>query len=125
LSAPDQARVADCPAPDDDNRYHVTVSEGEGPEAHVLKQDDTFAVFDRFGDISAGGKQGVYSDGTRFVSSLRLLVQGRRPLILSSNVLADNVLLHVDLTNPDLHDGGGRLLIPSGALHMARSHLGA
>ena len=39
----------------------------------------------------------------------------RRPLLLSSTVKEDNVLLAVDLTNPDLHDGDGTLALPRGA----------
>ena len=38
----------------------------------VLKQDDTFALFDRFGDIRRGGfaQDGVYHEGTRYLSRL-------------------------------------------------------
>ena len=49
------AQTIDRPPEDDDNRYHVSASPSESPEAHVLKHDDTFAVLDRFGDISRSG----------------------------------------------------------------------
>src|SRR5438552_406394 len=118
------AQTIDRPPEDDENRYHVSASPSESPEAHVLKHDDTFAVLDRFGDISrSGDKQGVYHQGTRFVSLLRLRLQGQRPLLLSSNVLADNVQLRVELTNPDLHDHEQRIVVPHGTLHLARSKL--
>ena len=94
------------PAADDEDRYHVAASSAaDAGEVNVLKHDDTFAVLGRSGDISGagGGKEGLYAGGTRFVSVLRLRVQGQRPLVLSSGVLSDNILFCVDLTNPDLH----------------------
>ena len=38
----------------------------------VLKQGDTFALFDQYGDIRPGknGEEGLYHDGTRFLSRL-------------------------------------------------------
>ena len=38
----------------------------------MLKYGDTFAVFDRTGDISGPGEQGLYHDGTRYLSMLTL-----------------------------------------------------
>ncbi len=69
----------------------------------VLKQGETFAVFDRYGDIQALGlgEQGLYHEGTRFLSRFVLRVGRNRPLLLSSTVRDDNTLLTVDLTNPD------------------------
>jgi len=110
--------------PDDEDRYHVGASSAaDAGEVHVLKHDDTFAVLGRAGDISgaSGGKEGLYAGGTRFLSLLRLRVQGQRPLVLSSGVLADNILFCVDLTNPDLHDEEQRLVVPHGTIHLARS----
>ena len=71
----------------------------------VLKQGDTFGLFDRYGDIHSlrTGSQGLYHEGTRFLSRFELTINGERPLLLSSTVKEDNVLLNVDLTNPD-HD---------------------
>ena len=111
-------------APDDEDRYHVGASSAaDASEVHVLKHDDTFAVLGRSGDISSasGGKEGLYAGGTRFVSLLRLRVQGQRPLVLSSSVLSDNILFCVDLTNPDLYDEEQRLVVPHGTVHLARS----
>jgi len=109
------------PSDEDDNRYFVAASGAVATETHVLKHEDMFVVMDHHGDILDGGKEGVYAGGTRFVSLLRLRVHGKRPLVLSSNVLADNVLLRVDLTNPDLSDEEGRLVVPHGVVHIARS----
>jgi glycogen debranching enzyme len=95
---------------------HVT----EG--TRVLKQGDTFAVFDRSGDINpvGPGGQGLYHDGTRFLSGLQLFVNGRKPLLLSSTVRQDNDLLTVDLTNPAMGADSGHGC-PSDVLHIFRS----
>lgn len=88
----------------------------------VLKQGDTFGLFDQYGDINAlrTGSQGLYHEGTRFLSRFELTINGERPLLLSSTVKEDNVLLNVDLTNPDLAQDG-RTAIPRGALHLSRT----
>src|SRR3989454_453248 len=88
----------------------------------VLKQGDTFGLFDRYGDIHSlrTGSQGLYHEGTRFLSRFALTVNGERPLLLSSTVKEDNVLLNVDLTNPDMtYEGQGE--VARGALHLSRA----
>lgn len=87
----------------------------------VLKHGDTFGVFDRDGDIRCLrlGPEGLYHEGTRFVSRFELTLNGERPMLLSSTVKEDNVLLNVDLTNPDLTDEG-EVRIPRGSLHLSR-----
>ena len=67
--------------------------------ARVLKNDELFAVFDRFGDIrsEAEGAQGLYLGDTRHLSALALLVDGRRPVLMSSTVLEDNAVMTADL----------------------------
>jgi glycogen debranching enzyme len=90
----------------------------------VLKHDDTFAVFDLYGDVGAlgAGEQGLYHEGTRYLSTFRLRVNGRRPLLLSARVKEDNELFGADLTNPDMpFDGGQRLL--RDLVHLFRSRL--
>ncbi|HTZ66281.1 MAG TPA: amylo-alpha-1,6-glucosidase [Roseiarcus sp.] len=74
----------------------------------TLKHGDTFAVFDHYGDVSSrsGSPEGVFNKDTRFLSELRVFVNGRRPLLLSSTVQDNNALLTSDLTNPDLFAGG-------------------
>ncbi len=87
----------------------------------MLKHGDTFAVFDRFGDMRPVGlgEQGVYHRGTRHLSALSLRLQGTRPLLLSSNVREDNALLTVDLSNPDVeHDGD--IVLARDTLHVFR-----
>lgn len=87
----------------------------------VLKQGDTFAIFDRIGDINArlSNEQGMYHEGTRFLSKLSLQIDGDRPLMLGSSVKDDNVLLAVDLTNPVL-SREGQEDVPHGTLHLFR-----
>ena len=87
----------------------------------VLKQNDTFAVFDRFGDIRPIGlaEQGLYHDGTRFLSTLSLRMGRQRPLLLSSAVRSDNAWITVDVTNADLYEAGV-LRAPHGVLHLSR-----
>ncbi len=93
-------------------------------DAHieVLKHGDTFGLFDRDGDIHSlrTGSQGLYHEGTHFLSRFELTLNGERPLLLSSTIKENNVLLNIDLTNPDLmHEG--QVEIPRGALHLSRS----
>ena len=86
----------------------------------VLKHGDTFAVFDRYGDIKPGalGEAGLYHDGTRFLSCLRLELQGQRPFFLSSTVRDEDDQLAVTLTNPDLLRDG-EVWLPLGTFHFA------
>src|SRR5690606_21026164 len=73
----------------------------------VLKHADTFAMLDRHGDIRPLGfeVQGLFHEGTRFLSRMKLEINGESPLLLSSNVKEDNDFFVADLTNPDLHCG--------------------
>src|ERR1700704_5270351 len=88
----------------------------------VLKQGDTFGLFDQYGDIRSRktASHGLYHEGTRFLSCFELTINGERPLLLSSTVKHDNVLLNVDLMNPDMtNEGQGE--IARGSLHLSRS----
>lgn len=91
-------------------------------QLHTLNFGDTFAIFDRNGDIdfSAEELQGLYHRGTRFIHDMRLTLNGRRPLLLSSNIKYENELLSVDLTNPAMHDPEGKML-KEGVIHIART----
>ena len=85
----------------------------------VLKHGDTFALFDQHGDIRPvkNREQGLYHDGTRFLSRLVLELEGARPFFLSSTIRDDNDQLTVALTNPDLCRDG-RVYLPLGSLHL-------
>jgi glycogen debranching enzyme len=102
--------------------YILATSSRADDRTRVLKEGETFAVFDRLGDIQPVGlgEQGIFVDGTRYLSRLELRVGGRRPHLLSSNVREDNDVLTVDLTNPDLVVDGV-LVLPRSELHIRRS----
>ncbi|MGA2888854.1 MAG: amylo-alpha-1,6-glucosidase [Terracidiphilus sp.] len=87
----------------------------------VLLNGDTFAIFDRSGDIQpvGFGQQGIFHKESRHLSQLELLLCGTRPLLLSSTIREDNVLFAVDMTNPDLKLSSETIL-PRGTLHIYR-----
>jgi glycogen debranching enzyme len=104
-------------------QYYILATEVPVAErTFVLKQDETFGVFNDFGDIDAEARyeEGLYHTGTRFLSRLTLTLASHRPLLLSSTVRRDNVVMAVDLTNPDLYSGG-QLVLPRGTLHLNRT----
>lgn len=88
----------------------------------VLLNGDTFAVFDRGGDVHplGIGQQGIFHKETRHLSRLELRINGIRPLLLSSTIREDNVLFAIDMTNPDLRMPSGDSL-PRGTLHIYRA----
>jgi glycogen debranching enzyme len=109
--------------PSGKNPYYILATSPAADEhGLVLKHGDTFAVFDHFGDIKPTGlgEEGLYHEGTRYLSCLLLGLEHGRPMFLSSTVRQDNDLLTVDLTNPDI-SLGGRVAVPRGTLHLART----
>ncbi len=88
----------------------------------VLKHGETFGVFDHYGDVKPTGlgEEGLYHEGTRYLSCLLLALEHARPMFLSSAIRQDNALLTIDLTNPDVSHGG-RVAVSRGTLHLART----
>ncbi len=88
----------------------------------VIKHNETFALFDRCGDIENIGRkeQGIFHHGTRFLSRLLLRLGNEQPLLLSSTITRDNVLFTIDLTNPDFTNSG-EVKVPRGTIHLFRS----
>ena len=106
-------------------RYYIPAPEVPVPERlRVLKHDETCGLFNDSGDIDAHARheEGLYHRGTRFLSRLTLKLMGARPLLLSSAVHRDNLLMSADLTNPDLYVNG-QVVVPRGSLHVYRSKL--
>ncbi len=105
-----------------DQFYILASSSMADDRTRVLKHGETFGVFDRYGDIQPVGRgtQGVFHQGTRFLSRQEVFLNNDRPMLLSSTVKEDNALLAVDLTNPDLYRDG-RIAIPRGSVHVFRS----
>jgi glycogen debranching enzyme len=87
----------------------------------VLMHGNTFAVFDRHGDIPSDGlgEEGVYHRDTRHLSGLLLRLAGHPTLLLGSTARWDNSRLVFDLTNTDLEHGDERL--PHSSVHVSRS----
>ena len=109
----------------DDEYYVLATSSRVDDRTRVLKHGETFAVFDRHGDIHALGRSphGIFHEGTRFVSRLELLLEeAGRPLLLNSSVKEDNTLLVADLANPELHDRAHGT-IAQGEIHLFRAKL--
>lgn len=106
------------------DQFYILATHPTADQTKVLKHGDTFAVFDHHGDIQPVGlgEQGLYHGGTRYLSHWVLEFGGTRPLLLNSTVTEDNDILSVDLTNPDVYVHG-RVLLPRGTLHLARSKL--
>ena len=106
----------------DDKYYILASSSYADTRVLTLNYGDTFGIFDRWGDIKQFGTcvQGVYHQGTRFISDMELEINHYRPMLLSSNIKNENEMLSVDLTNPDINDENN-LVIPKGTLHISRS----
>ena len=117
---PDKASVA-SPVPTV-QFYIPATSSLQERRPRTLKHGNTFGVFDHYGDIASGesSPEGLFHDDTRFLSSLQLLVNDRRPLLLSSTVQDNNALLVADLTNPDFF-ADGRLDLPRNTIHIVRA----
>jgi glycogen debranching enzyme len=109
-------------APLDEDPYGIRTDGHAGLDgARVLKHADTFAVFERGGDIPqrSAGTYGLFHGGTRFLSTFGLRLAGSRMLLLSSGVTDDNVLT-IDLTNGDLWSDG-QLAVAHGTVHVSRT----
>ncbi|MBV9484388.1 MAG: amylo-alpha-1,6-glucosidase, partial [Acidobacteria bacterium] len=102
--------------------YIATKSAPPDDRTRVLKYGPIFAVFDRYGDVETIGlgEEGIFYQGTRFLSELALFLGNSRPLLLSSTVREDNSLFTADLTNVDLLENQ-QITIPRGSLHITRS----
>ncbi len=120
----DDRTVASRPTPETQaggSPYHILAASSPTDErTRVLKHGETFAVFDHYGDIRPGGlgEEGLYHEGTRYLSCLVLEMEGGRPFFLSSTVRDENDQLAVALTNPDLLRPG-QVRVALGTLHLA------
>jgi glycogen debranching enzyme len=104
------------------DRYYILATSALADDQDlVLKEGDTFGVFDRSGDIRPIGlaEEGLYHEGTRYLSRLLLRFGRQQPMLLSSAIKQDNALIAVDLTNLDISENGA-VIIPRGTLHLSR-----
>lgn len=106
-----------------DQFYILATASRASQRTAVLQHDDTFAIFDYAGDVGAFAvsEQGLYHEGTRYVSRFAVKLNGKRPLILSSRVKEDNELFVADLTNPDIPIGNTGQIIKRDLVHLFRS----
>jgi glycogen debranching enzyme len=110
----DIVRVAD--------EYYVRASSALADDrTRVLKYGDTFAVFNRYGDIEQLGNSqfGLFHAEMRHLSCFALRLNGQQPMLLSSTIREDNAFLSVDLTNVDTNLNGSGTL-PRGTVHLFR-----
>src|SRR2546426_12481541 len=86
------------------NEFYIRSSSARvDVRTRVLKQGDTFAVFDRFGDIETfgTGELGLYYQDTRFLSRLTLKLGKDRPLLLGSPAEKTKPALRGEPPNPN------------------------
>jgi glycogen debranching enzyme len=105
------------------NQFYILATASKASERlAVLQHGDTFAVFDQYGDVGAFGtsEQGLYHEGTRYLSRFRLRLNGQRPLLLSSRVKDENELFGADLTNPDMPIGESGQALQRDIVHLFR-----
>jgi len=110
-------------SPEDISSFYIQATESiQQRWPRTLKQGDTFALFDALGDCVSPGLTpgGLFHNDTRYLSGVQLLIDGQRPLLLSSAVESDNVVLTVDLSNPDIYQGNA-IVLPRETLHIRRS----
>lgn len=108
---------------EENDRYYILASSSYADDqTRVLNFGDTFAIFDRWGDAKqlGAGAQGIYHEGTRFLSELEFRLNGHRPVLLSSAVKNENEIFSIDLTNPTMHLDNG-LVVEKGVIHIGRN----
>ena len=110
-------------SPDETSSFYIQATESiQERWPRTLKHGDTFGLFDALGDVVDPGATpgGLFHQDTRHLSGLEFLIDGQRPLLLSSAVENDNVVLTVDLSNPDIYENG-KIVLPRETLHVRRS----
>jgi glycogen debranching enzyme len=102
---------------------HETLVEGgiHDERTLVTVHGDTFAMFDRLGDIlpPQQGRHGLFHAGTRFLSQLQLSLWRHRPALLSASVHEEDGTLIVHLSNPDIR-AEGSWSMPRHSVHLVR-----
>ena len=103
----------------EDAFHTASESVNSSEEINVLNHSNTFGLFDLQGNIHPHGKmvQGIYHNGTRFVSKLILSINGQKPLLLSGRIKEDNDIFSVDLANPHFEDCD----TPENTIHISRN----
>src|ERR1051326_4688872 len=73
----------------EDQYYILATGAVADDRVRVLKHGETFAVFDRYGDSGpvGVGEEGLYHEGTRFLSRVELRLGNTRPLLRAPPVV--------------------------------------
>lgn len=97
------------------------IAAGVGVRKLVVKEGDVFLYTDVEGDIARGNTYGLglYYKDTRFLSTFEFRIEGIEPLLLSSSAELDYRSV-IELTNPDLTDFEGEVVIPQDTLNIRR-----
>jgi glycogen debranching enzyme len=100
-------------------RHVITTSNLVDERTLVLKHGDSFAVFDHHGSIKPGGlgEEGLYHEGTRFLSRLQITLEDQELIFLGSSVPSGTGQLAIVLTNPDFAEGN-TFRLPFGVLNI-------
>jgi len=110
-------------SPDETSNFYIQATESiQERWPRTLKNGDLFGLFDALGDVVDPGATpgGLFHQDTRHLSGLEFLINGQRPLLLSSAVENDNVVLTIDLSNSDIYEDG-KVVLPRETLHVRRS----
>ena len=110
-------------SPEEVSSFYIQATESiQQRWPRTLKQGETFGLFDALGDCVAPDLTpgGIFYNDTRYLSGVQLLIDGQRPLFLSSVVDNDNVVLTVDLSNPDIYQNN-TIVLAREILHIRRS----
>lgn len=108
-----------------EDEFYILATDSSAEERkRVLKDGETFAVFDLHGDIQSAGpcQEGLYHEGTRFLSHLLFKLGHTRPFLLNSNIQKDNLRFVANLTNPDIYQAD-KLILPRGTMHITRTKM--
>jgi glycogen debranching enzyme len=122
MTTPGPDALPDSAFPDPASEFYIpAVGSLTDRRTRTIKHADTFAVFDDHGDIlyAIGRPDGLYHQDTRYVSRLELLIDGQRPLLLSTTIEDRTAVLSSDMCNPDLYRNGEHILRET--LHLARA----
>jgi glycogen debranching enzyme len=121
MDAPTTGSPLSAPDPTDEAAYSIQASSPERL-SRTLKQGDTFAVFDHWGNVRShrGHPEGIFHRDTRYLARLVLTLGDTTPLLLSSSLRDDNATLTCDLANPDFRDSDS-LPLGQDLIHIRRS----
>src|SRR5690606_7311722 len=106
-----------------EEEYYISSDAVNSDELNtVLNYSNTFAVFDRSGNIHPRGKmvQGIYHEGTRFINTLVLNVNGEQPRVLSRYNKERDSTYAADLT----HATTNKCDIQENAIHIEMHQFG-